>query len=183
MRPWFLGLSLSAPPESGQPVTVCVMDRWRRCRLLSWRYDPGAAGLLPEEVEREGFVLAIGAADAVGRDLLASLERRGYRPAGGADRHADLVLIDTDDLWKAWGVRPAPRRREPVASRRRQYEVLRAQGLDLSSAGSAGPADQLDAAAAAYAGYQWATGQRSCAGSRLDPGEPGPGARGNAGRR
>src|SRR6202162_5486284 len=108
MRPWFVGISLSAPPESGQPVTVCVMDRWRRCRLLTWSYEPGAAGLLPEEVEREGFVLAIGAADSVGRDLLASLEHRGYRPAGKADRHADLVLIGTDDLWKAWGVRPRP---------------------------------------------------------------------------
>jgi NAD(P) transhydrogenase len=183
MRPWFVGLSLSAPPESGQPVTVCVMDRWRRCRLLTWSYEPGAAGLLPEEVEREGFVLAIGAADSVGRELLASLKHRGYRPAGRADRHADLVLVGTDDLWKAWGVRPAPRGREGPASRRRRYEVLRAQGLDLSSARPAGAADQLDAAAAAYAGYQWATGTRICEGSRLDPGEPGPGTRGNAGRR
>jgi hypothetical protein len=118
------------------------------------------------------------AADSFGRDLLASLEHRGYRPAEGTDRHADLVLIDTDDLWKAWGVKPVPRGQEIPASRRRQYEVLRAQGLEFSSAQPAGPADQLDAAATAYAGYQWATGQRGCEGSRLDPGEPGPGAQG-----
>jgi hypothetical protein len=110
------------------------------------------------------------------------LERHGYRPAEGADRHADLVLIDTDDLWKAWGIKPARGQQVP-ASRRRRYEVLRAQGLDLSSALPAGPADQLDAAAAAYAGYQWATGQRRCEGSRLDPRESGSRPRGNPGRR
>src|SRR6202162_2802573 len=140
MRPWVVGISPSAPPERGKPVTVCVMDRWRRCRLLTWSYEPGAAGLLPEEVEREGFVLAIGAADSVGRDLLASLEHRGYRPAGKADRHADLVLIRTDDLWKGWGGRAAPRGREGPASRRRGEGVPGAPGLRLSSARPAGPA-------------------------------------------
>lgn len=44
-------------------------------------------------------------------------------------------------------------------------------------------ARQVGGASVHYAGYQWATGQRSCEGSRLDPGEPGPGARGNPGRR
>jgi len=183
MRPWFVGLSLSAPPESGQPVTVCVMDRWRRCRLLTWSYEPGAAGLLPEEVEQEGFVLAIGAADSVARDLLASLVDRGHAPPAEDPGQSDFVLVDTDALWTAWGVTCAPRRQGVSTARRRRYEVLRAQGLDLPSAERAGPADQLDAAAAAYAGYQWATGQRRCEGSRLDPGEAGPGARGNPGRR
>jgi NAD(P) transhydrogenase len=167
IRPWFLGLSLTETPWAGLPVVICLMDRFRRCRFFTWNYDPNAAGLLPREAEREGFVLAVGAANPFARELLESLQRRGFLLSGEGVEWAEVLLVPTDSLWKAWGVEPLPRGEGLLAARRRQYEVLRAEGLELSMTESASHRDQLDAAAAAYAAYLWATGQfpRDAAGS------------------
>jgi NAD(P) transhydrogenase len=167
MRPWFAGLCLSGPASAGQPVTLCLMDRWRRCRLLTWSYEPGAEGLLPEEVEREGFVLALGAADSDAQELLDALSRRGLSLLADGARQADLVLVSPDALWKAWGVRPEAKPERAPAAARQRYEVLRAQGLDFPRAQPPGQSDGLDAAAAAFAAYLWATGQAESEGSRI----------------
>ncbi len=167
MRPWFAGLCFAGPAAAGQSLILCVMDRWRRCRLSLWIYDPGAAGLLPEEVEREGFVLALGASDSDAQALVDSLRARGFSLLGEGPWPADVALVSPDLLWKSWGVRPEASPEAVPATARRRYEVLRAQGLDLPTALSAGQSDGLDAAAAAFAAYLWATGQAGSEGSRI----------------
>ena len=157
-RPWFLGLSLSDLQPGGRPAVICMMDRFRRCRFVTWNYDPSAAGLLPEEAEREGFVLAVAMADPSATELSESLRRRGFLLFAEGVEHAEVLHVDPDSLWKAWGVEPLPRG-EGLLPTRRQYEVLRAEGLELPVAGPGSRRDELDAAAAAYAAYLWATGQ------------------------
>ena len=168
-RPWFLGLSLSDPPSSGRPAVVCLMDRFRRCRFFTWNSSPDAAGLPPEQAEREGFVLAVAAtADAAARELLRTLERRGFLLLGEGVEQAEVLHVHPDSLWRAWGAEPLPSGEAPFSARR-QYEVLRAQGLELPVADSSVRRGELDAAAAAYAAYLWATGQLrpDAAGSQL----------------
>jgi NAD(P) transhydrogenase len=159
MRPWFLGLCLIEAPSAGRPVVLCLMDRFRRCRFVTWNYDPAGAVLLPESAEREGFVLAIGAAEPFADDLLESLERRGFLLLGEGVDQAEILRVNPDLLWRRWGLETLPRGKGLLAARRRQYEVLRAEGLELPVTGSAGRGGELDAAAAAYAAYLWATGQ------------------------
>lgn len=166
-RPWFVGLRLPIAPAAGQPVVVCVMDRWRRCRLVTWSYEPDATGLLPEEVEREGFVLAIGASDSSDAPLLDGLEARGLSLLGNGNAEADLVLVYPDALWKDWGLEASRRPNDVFSERRRRYEILRAQGLELPVTEPACHRDQLDAAAAALAAYLWATGQARAEGARV----------------
>jgi hypothetical protein len=167
MRPWFAGLCLSGPPQVGEPLTLCLMDRWRRCRFLTWKYDSGAAGLPPEEVEREGFVLALGGADSDARELLEALRRRGFSLLASGARQADMVLVDPDALWKSWGLRLEAKPDRTPATARRRYEVLRAQGLDLPMEQPTDRTDGLDAAAAAFAAYLWATGQAATEGPQV----------------
>ena len=157
-RPWFLGLALSGPPSGGSPAVICVMDRFRRCRFVTWDWNPDADGLLPEEAVREGFVLAVGAAESAARKLLESLERRGFVLFGEGVERAEVLHVHPDSLWRARGIEPSPRGKGPSPARR-QYEILRAEGLELPVSGPGNRRDELDAAAAAYAAYLWATGQ------------------------
>lgn len=165
MRPWFAGLCLPSQARIGRPLALCLMDRWRRCRLLAWSYDPGAQALVPDEVEREGFVLALDAADPVPPDLLESLRRRGFSLLGEDNRQPGVILVSAEALWKTWGVRSG-KEHGPESSRQR-YEVLRAQGLDLPLGEPASQSEELDAAAAALAAYLWATGQAASEGPRV----------------
>jgi hypothetical protein len=55
------------------------------------------------------------------------------------------------------------------ASRRMRYDLLRAESLDLPVGPDAIHDDQLDAAAAAYAAYLWATRQASVSGGFITP--------------
>ena len=167
MRPWFAGLRLPSPARPGQPLSLCLMDRWRRCRLETWSYEPGAEGLLPDEVEREGFVLAIDAADSAPPELLESLRRRGFSVLEDGDRQADIVLVRAEALWKTWGIRAEARKRPAPEASRHRYEILRAQGLDLPTGRPASRSADLDAAAAALAAYLWATGQAASEGPRV----------------
>ncbi|HEV8232246.1 MAG TPA: Si-specific NAD(P)(+) transhydrogenase [Thermoanaerobaculia bacterium] len=158
-RPWFIGLALSGRrPTPGQPISVCVMDRWRRCRFKTWSYAADASGLLSEEAEREGFVLSVGAEGSAGEALLAGL-RPNFRIFPEAAEWADVVPTHPAALWKAWGLATRGRRAGVPSVQRRQYEILRSQGLELPLAAESIHHDQLDAAAAGYTAYLWATGQ------------------------
>lgn len=158
-RPWFVGLALTGVrPLAGQPVSVCVMDRLRRCRLLTWSYGQDGGGLLPEHVERDGFVMAVGAEDFGGQELLEGLEHRGFRLLQSDAENAEVFVAKPSALWRAWGL-PGKRRAGVPATQRRQYEILRSRGLELPVPASAIHHDQLDAAAAAYVAYLWATNQ------------------------
>ena len=174
MRPWFAGLCLSAPAQAGQPVTLCLMDRWRRCRFQTWSYERGGAGLLTDEVEREGFVLALGASGSDARELLDGLDRRGFSLLADGAPSADVVLVSPDALWKAWGIRPEAKPDRALAPARQRYEILRAQGLDFSMPPQEAQTDALDAAAAAFAAYLWATGQAGSEGSQVFAAGPSP---------
>ncbi len=56
-----------------------------------------------------------------------------------------------------------------AAARRKRYEILREQGLELPVGVAAIHDDQLDAAAAAYAAYLWATKQAANQGAEVVP--------------
>jgi NAD(P) transhydrogenase len=168
-RPWFVGADLSRRGVGpGSPVAVCVMDRWRRCRLTTWSYEPGGHGLLPEEVERDGFVLALAAGgQATTRALLEALRGDGRAIAGEApDAAVEVVLAKPAALWRAWSQGEALRGK---TGRRKRYEILRSQALELPVGFAAVHDDQLDAAAAAYAAYLWATKQAACVGAVVTP--------------
>ncbi|HEV8231931.1 MAG TPA: Si-specific NAD(P)(+) transhydrogenase, partial [Thermoanaerobaculia bacterium] len=103
-RPWFVGLAISGHrPAPGQPISVCLMDRWRRCRFATWSYAADGAGLLPEEVEREGFVLSVGAEGSAGEKLLEGL-RPNFRIFPEGAEWADVIPTRPAALWKAWGL-------------------------------------------------------------------------------
>ena len=167
-RPWFVGVDLSrSGATAGRPAAVCVMDRFRRCRFATWSYDAGGVGLLSEESERDGFVLAL----AVGREgvdgILNALRGHGHAIAGeGPEHEAEVVLARPPGLWRSWA---RGQRISGPAARRKRYEILRAQGLELPVGVAAIHDDQLDAAAAAYAAYLWATKQIPCRGAELVP--------------
>jgi NAD(P) transhydrogenase len=171
-RAWFVGAALggSTAASAGRPVTVCVMDRWRRCRLATWSYDASGHGLLPPEVEPEGFVLALAPAALPPRELLANLKQQGLAVLGEApDESAEVLLAATEEAWKIWSRGLKLRRPTLATGRRQRYEILRAQGLELPVEAETIHHDQVDAAAAAYLGYLWATGQASVSGARVGP--------------
>lgn len=59
-RAWFLGADLTDPSaRKPRPATVATMDRWRRVQFHTWTFDASATELIPEEIKRESFVLAI----------------------------------------------------------------------------------------------------------------------------
>ena len=172
-RHWFLGMAFAGEPVTGQPLAVCEMDRWRRCRFMTWSYDPKGDGLIPEELEREGFVFGIGARNAP-KALLESLRGRGHGllPDAGP-RETEIVRVSCEAFWSVWsgGGRRTRGRQDSV--RRRRYEMLRARGLEFSVGEAAIHDDQLETAAAAYAGYLWATGQARVEGGAVVPAEGG----------
>jgi NAD(P) transhydrogenase len=59
-RAWFVGIDLTDPfARTSRPVTLALMDRWRRVRFVTWTYDPTGERMIPEHVAAEGFVVAI----------------------------------------------------------------------------------------------------------------------------
>ncbi|MGH9400205.1 MAG: hypothetical protein ACRD00_07535, partial [Thermoanaerobaculia bacterium] len=166
-RRWFVGVALPGPSVAeGAPVTLCVMDRWRRCRFETWAYDAGGQGLRAEDADDEGYLVALGGEPAHCSELLAGLRGRGAGVAGEVrDVETDLVLVRPALLWEAGGLRL--RGRGEAARRRQRYEMLRSQGLDLSAGAAAISDVQLDAAASALAAYLWATGQAGLSGATV----------------
>jgi NAD(P) transhydrogenase len=160
-RPYFAGVDVSRPGlVPGRPSAVCVMDRWRRCRFSTWSYEGGGSGILPEDVEAEGFVLAVAAGEGGAEELVSGLRRRGRGVVGEATQDCvEVVLARPADLWKTWGQGQKLKGVGLPTGKRMRYELLRAESLELPFGPDAIHDDQLDAAAAAYAAYLWATGQ------------------------
>ncbi len=157
-RRWYLGVSVTGPLAPGRPVMVCQMDRLRRSRFSTWSYDPTGAGLLPPEAEREGFVLTIASDPKYVAPLSELLVRSGHGLLGSATREAtEVIQVRPSELWE--GLKDEARPARPEAVRRRRYEILRAEGLELPVGCDAIRDDQLDAAAASFTGYLWSSRQ------------------------
>jgi NAD(P) transhydrogenase len=167
-RASFVGVDLSR--SAGKPgglSAVCVMDRWRRCRFTSWSYDAEAAGLVPEEAEGGGFVLALAIKGGGDGQIERALRRAGHGILSEApEPEVEIVLARPEALWRGWA---RGQRLRGAAARRKRYEILRAQGLELPVGMAAIHDDQLDAAAAAYAAYLWATKQMDSRGAEVVP--------------
>jgi hypothetical protein len=166
-RRWFVGVALPGPaPAAGTPITLCLMDRWRRCRFETWGYDEAGSGLRADSADEEGSLVALGGEPADCSELLAGLRRAGAGVAGEVpDVETDIVLVRPAVVWEASALKL--RGRGEATRRRQRYEMLRSRGLDLP-AGAAKVSDvELDAALSALAAYLWATGQASLNGATV----------------
>ncbi|HEY2798257.1 MAG TPA: Si-specific NAD(P)(+) transhydrogenase [Thermoanaerobaculia bacterium] len=166
-RPWFVGVDLTrSRAQPGRLSAVCLMDRWRRCLFSTWSYDSDGAGLVPEEASAEGFVLALAISRGGDGQLERALRRRKRGLLSEApEGEVEIVLARPQALWQAW----AGRVLRGGAGRRKRYEILRERGLELPVGLAAIHDDQLDAAAAAYAAYLWATKQADAKGAEVVP--------------
>ena len=164
-RRWFLGVALpDRPPAPGDAVTLCRMDRWRRCRFEAWTFDPSGAGLAAEKADDEGYLVALGGEPAACAPLLEGLRRCGAGVAGSVpDTDTDVVLVRPAALWASVRLRG----RGDAARRRQRYEMLRSKGLELTAGASQVTDGELDAALSALAGYLWATGQAGLLGETV----------------
>jgi hypothetical protein len=77
----------------------------------------------------------------------------------------EVVLARPADLWQAWAEMGKAKRPASPSARRLRYDILRAESLEFPVGPDAIHDDQLDAAAAAYAAYLWATRQASAEGA------------------
>jgi hypothetical protein len=98
--------------------------------------------------------------------LFAALRKDGLGVLGEAP-HASTVLLETypADLFAKWAGRKLGKKTMPVG-RRARYDILRGLGVELPLGPDAITHDQLDAAAAAFAAYLWATGKAKELGAR-----------------
>jgi NAD(P) transhydrogenase len=167
-RAAFVGVDLSR--SAGKPgglSAVCVMDRWRRCRFSTWSYDAEATGLLPEGAEDAGFVLALAIKGGGDGQIERALRRAEHGILSEVpEPEVEVVLTRPGALWRRWA---RGHRIGGAAARRKRYEILRAQGLELPVGIAAIHDDQLDAAAAAYTAYLWATKQVESKGAEVVP--------------
>ncbi|HEY6929602.1 MAG TPA: FAD-dependent oxidoreductase, partial [Thermoanaerobaculia bacterium] len=170
-RPYFAGVDVSRPGLlPGRPSAVCVMDRFRRCRFSTWSYEAGGSGILPEEIETEGFVLAIAAGKDGATELVDGLRRRGRGIVGeAAEDRVEIVQARPADLWQSWAQTQKLKGASLPSGKRMRYEILRSESLEFPLVCEAIHDDQLNAAAAAYAAYLWATRQVSAEGGFVKP--------------
>jgi predicted nuclease with RNAse H fold len=91
--------------------------------------------------------------------LFASLRAAGWGLLGEAS-YDDTALLEVypGDLFSKWAGYKLPKKTLP-AGRRERHDLLRGMGLEFPLGPDAITHDQLDAAAAAYAAYLWATGK------------------------
>lgn len=92
-------------------------------------------------------------------DLCASLRRKGWGLLGLAP-HDEVAMFEVypGDVWPKWAGRKLPKKTTPEG-RRDRWDLLRARGVELPVGLAEVTHDQLDAAAAAYVAYLWATGK------------------------
>ncbi|MFN7133174.1 MAG: DUF429 domain-containing protein, partial [Myxococcales bacterium] len=191
---------LADPSHVGAyPVVVAVMDRHRRMRFGTWTYNEDGQGLIPGDIQRDGYMLAINGPQGLPRPgalkrlceehlqelsprsakgglrghleaspdgsvklfsvLRKELNRCGLHVLGeGPQERCALIEVDPDHLYmRLLGKMPA--KKITQQGRRQRYDLLRGLGIELPLDAQAITHDQLDAAAAAYGAYLWATGQ------------------------
>jgi NAD(P) transhydrogenase len=190
-RPWFLGVELHDPhARHRRPVTLALMDRWRRVQFRTWTFDLDGEGLVPAEIEPEGYLVAVNGSQglpAAGRShraaekelqihrrggrsrraqqaflpgsvaLCAALRRAGAGVLGeAAAERTTLLETSVSDAWRKWAGHRLPARNLPQG-RRARYEILRGLGMELPAGPGSITHDELDASAAAFLAYLWAT--------------------------
>src|SRR5262249_48163424 len=173
-RPFVAGVDISRPClVPGRPSAVCVMDRWRRCRLSTWSYEAGGSGILPEEVETEGFVLAVGTGESAADELVAGLRARGHGILGETTTDSvEIVLTRPADLWKGWAESKKLKGLNGPSGRRMRYELLRRESIELPVGPDAINGDRPDRVDAAYAAYLWAPRQAGVEGNYVNLDRP-----------
>ncbi len=92
-------------------------------------------------------------------ELFGALRKSGFGLLGEAPWETTTLLeVYPGDAWPKWAGRRPPKKTLP-AGRRARYDILREHGLELPVGCDAVTHDQLDAAAAAFLAYLWATGK------------------------
>lgn len=121
-------------------------------RLLGAAGKSGAVLPKPGQRPYAGFV-------AGSVTLFSALRRKGWGLLGEVP-HDETVLLEVypGDLWPKWAGYRMPKK-SLAAGRHARHDLLRGLGLELPVGPEAITHDQLDAAAAAYAAYLWATGK------------------------
>jgi predicted nuclease with RNAse H fold len=91
--------------------------------------------------------------------LFSNLRNAGFGVLGEAPWESTMLLeVNLDHLWGQWAGHAMPKKTLP-SGRRARYDLLRGLGIELAHGPDAVTHDQLDAAAAAFAAYLWATGK------------------------
>ncbi len=91
--------------------------------------------------------------------LFAALRGAGLGVLGEVPyEETSLLEVYPGDLWPKWAGRRIPRK-TLISGRRARYDLLLGLGVELPLGPDAITHDQLDAAAAAFAAYLWATGK------------------------
>ena len=107
---------------------------------------------------REGRNALRGPHPAAASSSSARCEESGLGLLGEAPWETTALLeVYPGDAWPKWAGRRPPKKTLP-AGRRARYDILREHGLELPVGCDAITHDQLDAAAAAFTAYLWATG-------------------------
>ncbi len=116
-----------------------------------------AAGKSGEKLPEAGTPYAGFIAGSVA--LFTSLRKAGFGLLGEAPHErTSLLEVYPGDLWPKWAGHRLPKK-TLLQGRRARYDLLRGLGLELPIGADAITHDQLDAAAAAFTAYLWATGK------------------------
>ena len=185
-RPWFVGVDLTDPfAVDARPVVLAIMDRWRRVRFATWTYSPDGAGMLPGDVERDGFVVAVDGPQGLPQEgkkaRACELKLKNHVIADGIPhgslklfnvlrsefKKADLNLCGEGSWEKCALLETEPddlfarwlgkelMKKTTPQGRRQRFDILRGFGIDLPVDSEAITHDQLDAVASAFGAYLW----------------------------
>ncbi len=121
-------------------------------RLLRTAGKSGAELPTPGKQPYAGFIAGSVA-------LFSALRASGLGVLGEVPYEKTVLLeVYPGDLWPKWAGTKLPKKTQPQG-RRARYDLLRGLGVELPIGSEAITHDQLDAAAAAFAAYLWATGK------------------------
>ena len=135
--------------------------------------EVAAAGKTPDKPPRHGPYASFLRGSVA---LFAALRAAGFGLVGeSAPEEAVLLEVYPADLWRRLAAARRLPRKTSRDGRRIRWELLRSEGVELEGPHPIGPDevthDQLDAAAAAFAAYLWASGKGRLVGKapRWDP--------------